>query len=116
VSHRDPDRSAPDGSRRRPWGLREDEARPLFKRALEAGIHFLDTANVFSAEASEEVVGRAMQDLARREDLVLATKVHGALSAGFHVPLHRTQPAFSVIQKLVSGHYSVEVDLEPAAT
>ena len=46
------------------------------------GINFLDTANVYSAGASEEVVGRAIKDLARREDVVLATKVHGAMSAG----------------------------------
>src|SRR5580698_3084574 len=50
--------------------------------ALDAGINFFDTANMYSAGASEEVVGRALKDLARREDIVLATKVHGAMSAG----------------------------------
>jgi len=82
MSYGDPDRPAPDGSPRWPWALREDEARPFFKRALEAGINFFDTANVYSAGSSEEVVGRALKDLARREDVVLATKVHGAMSAG----------------------------------
>jgi aryl-alcohol dehydrogenase-like predicted oxidoreductase len=82
MSYGDPDRVAPDGSRRWPWALREDEARPFFKRALDVGINFFDTANVYSAGASEEVTGRALKDLARREDLVLATKVHGAMSAG----------------------------------
>jgi aryl-alcohol dehydrogenase-like predicted oxidoreductase len=82
MSYGDPDRTAPDGSRRWPWALREDEARPFFKKALDAGINFFDTANVYSAGASEEVTGRALKDLARREDIVLATKVHGAMSKG----------------------------------
>jgi 1-deoxyxylulose-5-phosphate synthase len=82
MSYGDPDRAAPDGTRRWPWALREDQARPFFKRALDVGINFFDTANVYSAGASEEVTGRALKDLARREDIVLATKVHGAMSAG----------------------------------
>jgi 1-deoxyxylulose-5-phosphate synthase len=82
MSYGDPERAAPDGTRRWPWALREDEARPFFKRALDVGINFFDTANVYSAGASEEVTGRALKDLARREDIVLATKVHGAMSAG----------------------------------
>jgi aryl-alcohol dehydrogenase-like predicted oxidoreductase len=82
MSYGDPDRPAPDGARRWPWALREDQSRPFFKRALEAGINFFDTANVYSAGASEEVTGRALKDLARREDVVLATKVHGAMSPG----------------------------------
>jgi 1-deoxyxylulose-5-phosphate synthase len=82
MSYGDPDRTAPDGSRRWPWALREEDSRPFFKRALEAGINFFDTANVYSAGASEEVTGRALKDFARREDVVLATKVHGAMSAG----------------------------------
>jgi aryl-alcohol dehydrogenase-like predicted oxidoreductase len=80
MSYGDPDRPSPDGSRRWPWALREDEARPFFKRALDAGINFFDTANVYSAGASEEVTGRALKQLARREDVVLATKVHGAMT------------------------------------
>jgi 1-deoxyxylulose-5-phosphate synthase len=84
MSYGDPDKVAPDGSRRWPWALREDEARPFFKRALDVGINFFDTANVYSAGASEEVTGRALKDLARREDVVLATKVHGAMSAGLN--------------------------------
>jgi aryl-alcohol dehydrogenase-like predicted oxidoreductase len=82
MSYGDPDRAAPDGIRRWPWALREEEARPFFKRALELGINFFDTANVYSSGASEEITGRALRDLARREDIVLATKVHGAMSAG----------------------------------
>ena len=82
MSYGDPDRASPDGSRRWPWALREEEARPFFARALDLGINFFDTANVYSAGASEEVVGRALKALARREDVVLATKVHGAMSPG----------------------------------
>ena len=82
MSYGDPGRVAPDGSRRWPWALNEADSRPFFKRALEAGINFFDTANVYSAGASEEVTGRALKDLARREDIVLATKVHGAMDPG----------------------------------
>src|ERR1700722_4711586 len=82
MSYGDPDRPAPDGSRRWPWALREDEARPFFKRALDAGINFFDTANVYAAGTREEVTGRALWAMARREDVVLATKVHGAMSKG----------------------------------
>jgi aryl-alcohol dehydrogenase-like predicted oxidoreductase len=82
MSYGDPERASPDGSTRWPWALREDESRPFFKRAIEAGINFFDTANVYSAGASEEVTGRALKEFARREDIVLATKVHGAMSAG----------------------------------
>ena len=64
------------------WALREDEARPFFRRALELGINFFDTANVYSFGASEEVTGRALRDLARREEVVIATKVHGVMRPG----------------------------------
>ncbi len=86
MSYGDPDKVAPDGSRRWPWALREDDARPFFKRAFDVGINFFDTANVYSAGASEVVVGRALQDLARRVDVVLATKVQGAMSSGPNGP------------------------------
>jgi aryl-alcohol dehydrogenase-like predicted oxidoreductase len=82
MSYGDPERAAPDGSRRWPWALREEESRPFFKRALEAGINFFDTANVYSAGASEEGLGRALKDFARREDVVIATKVHGDMRPG----------------------------------
>ncbi|MFL5334529.1 MAG: aldo/keto reductase, partial [Geminicoccaceae bacterium] len=61
------------------WTLDEEASRPLIRRALEAGINFLDTANVYSAGTSEEIVGRALRDFARREEVVLATKVHGRM-------------------------------------
>jgi aryl-alcohol dehydrogenase-like predicted oxidoreductase len=82
MSYGDPERVAPDGSRRWPWALREEDARIFFRKAVDFGINFFDTANVYSAGASEEILGRAVKELGRREDFVLATKVHGAMSAG----------------------------------
>jgi 1-deoxyxylulose-5-phosphate synthase len=58
-----------------PWSLGEDDARPFFQRALDAGINFFDTANTYSAGSSEEITGRALRDLANRDEVVLATKV-----------------------------------------
>ena len=62
-----------------PWALDEEQSRPFLARALELGINFFDTANVYSLGASEEVLGRAMRDLARRDEVVIATKVHGKM-------------------------------------
>ncbi|HEY1011912.1 MAG TPA: aldo/keto reductase, partial [Herpetosiphonaceae bacterium] len=59
----------------RPWVLDEAASRPFIKRALELGINFFDTANMYSDGASEEVLGRALRDFARREEVVIATKV-----------------------------------------
>ncbi len=64
-----------------PWSLPEEESRPFLKRALEVGINFFDTANVYSDGTSEEIVGRALNDFAKREEVVLATKVHGRMRA-----------------------------------
>ncbi len=61
------------------WTLDEDQSRPFIQRAVEEGINFFDTANVYSDGTSEEIVGRALADFARREEIVLATKVHGAM-------------------------------------
>jgi aryl-alcohol dehydrogenase (NADP+) len=65
-----------------PWSLPEEESRTLIKQALDAGITFFDTANVYSAGSSEEITGRAVRDFADREDVVLATKVHGRMRPG----------------------------------
>jgi aryl-alcohol dehydrogenase-like predicted oxidoreductase len=64
------------------WTLDEDASRPLIRQALEAGINFLDTANVYSDGTSEEITGRALKDFARRDEVVLATKVHGRMRPG----------------------------------
>jgi 1-deoxyxylulose-5-phosphate synthase len=64
------------------WTLPEDESRPLIRQAIEAGINFLDTANVYSDGSSEEIVGRAIKDFSRREEIVLATKVNSRMRPG----------------------------------
>ncbi|MEQ8144941.1 aldo/keto reductase [Streptomyces sp. OP7] len=64
------------------WTLDEEASRPLIRQALEAGITFFDTANVYSDGTSEEIVGRALRDFARRDDVVLATKVNGRMRPG----------------------------------
>ncbi|BDH46836.1 oxidoreductase [Salmonella enterica subsp. enterica serovar Choleraesuis] len=58
------------------WTLPEESSRKIIKRALDSGINFFDTANSYSDGSSEEIVGRALKDFARREDIVLATKVY----------------------------------------
>ena len=65
-----------------PWVLEESDSRPVIKHALDAGINFFDTANVYSIGRSEEILGRALVDYARREEIVLATKVHGRMHEG----------------------------------
>jgi aryl-alcohol dehydrogenase (NADP+) len=76
MSYGEPERGNHD------WSLGEDDARPFFRRALEAGINFFDTANVYSAGSSEEITGRALKDFAARDDVVIATKVHGRMRDG----------------------------------
>jgi aryl-alcohol dehydrogenase-like predicted oxidoreductase len=61
------------------WTLPEEESRPFIARAIEAGINFFDTANVYSAGSSEEILGRAIRDMVPREQVVIATKVHGPM-------------------------------------
>ncbi|MBI3761079.1 MAG: aldo/keto reductase [Chloroflexi bacterium] len=71
------------GSREwRDWVLPEEEARPFYKRALESGINFFDTANSYSIGVSEEITGRALKDFARREEVVVASKVFFAAGKG----------------------------------
>lgn len=64
------------------WTLDEDAAAPFFRQAVESGVTFWDTANVYQNGTSEEFVGRAIQRYSRREDIVLATKVHGKMHDG----------------------------------
>jgi 1-deoxyxylulose-5-phosphate synthase len=82
MSYGDPDAVLRGEGRRWPWALREDESRPFFRRAIDLGINFFDTANVYSFGASEEVTGRALREYARREDVVLATKVFSRMRPG----------------------------------
>ena len=64
------------GLEERKWGLNEEQGRPFIKRALELGINFFDTANMYGDGRSEEVLGRALRDFAKREELVIASKVY----------------------------------------
>ena len=64
------------------WTLDEEKSRPLIKQAIELGINFFDTANVYSDGTSEEIVGRALKDFTRRDDVVLATKVFNRMRPG----------------------------------
>jgi aryl-alcohol dehydrogenase-like predicted oxidoreductase len=64
------------------WSLGEEESRPLIKQAVEMGINFFDTANMYSQGSSEEIVGRALKDFASRDQVVIATKVRHPMRAG----------------------------------
>lgn len=61
------------------WVLNEEDSRPIIKKALELGINFFDTANIYSFGASEEFLGRALKDFAKRDEVVIATKLHGKM-------------------------------------
>src|SRR6202040_2116607 len=64
------------------WSIGEEEGRPLIKRALEGGINCFDTANRYSLGSSEEILGRAVKDFARRDEVVIATRVYGRMRPG----------------------------------
>src|SRR5262249_10893385 len=66
----------------RPWVLDEAAAQPFFRKATEAGITFFDTANMYALGRSEEVTGRALKAMARREEIVIATKVYYKMADG----------------------------------
>src|SRR5690242_4332282 len=77
MSYGDP--TTPDAH---PWALTEDQAEPFFRQAVELGVTFWDTANVYQRGTSEQIVGRAITRYSRREDIVLATKVRGKMHDG----------------------------------
>jgi aryl-alcohol dehydrogenase-like predicted oxidoreductase len=64
------------------WTLNEEQSRPFYQRALELGINFFDTADMYGLGSSEEILGRAMRDFTRREEVVLATKVYSPIGKG----------------------------------
>ena len=64
------------------WSLTEEDSRPFIRKALDLGINFFDTANVYSDGTSEEIVGRALKDFIRRDDVVIATKVRNRMRPG----------------------------------
>ncbi|WP_213816836.1 aldo/keto reductase [Glaciihabitans sp. dw_435] len=78
MTYGDPDRGA------HPWSVGLDESRPFFRQALDLGVTTFDTANVYSLGSSEEITGQLLGEMARREDVVIATKVHGVMRPGPH--------------------------------
>jgi aryl-alcohol dehydrogenase-like predicted oxidoreductase len=64
------------------WVLNAENSRPIIQKALELGINFFDTANVYSIGVSEEILGRALKDFAKRDEVVIATKLHGKMREG----------------------------------
>ncbi len=64
------------------WVLNEQDSRPIIQKALELGVNFFDTADVYSLGASEEILGRALKDFAKRDQVVIATKVFGEMGKG----------------------------------
>lgn len=70
MSFGDPDRGFHSG-----WVLKEEDSRKIIKKALDQGINFFDTANIYGLGSSEEILGRAIRDFAKREDVVIATKL-----------------------------------------
>jgi aryl-alcohol dehydrogenase-like predicted oxidoreductase len=76
MSYGNPDRGSHE------WTLPEDASRSLIRRALDAGINFFDTANVYSDGTSEEILGRALRDYGQRDEVVIATKVFGPMRPG----------------------------------
>ncbi|MFD1721464.1 aldo/keto reductase [Amnibacterium endophyticum] len=76
MSYGDPQRGG------HPWSLPVDDAKPFFRRAVEAGITTFDTANVYSDGSSEEITGAALKEFATRDEVVIATKVHGRMGPG----------------------------------
>ncbi|MCI0842422.1 MAG: aldo/keto reductase, partial [Chloroflexi bacterium] len=69
-------------SKWRDWILEEEDSKPFYKKALEAGINFFDTADVYSLGVSEEITGRALKEYAKRDDVVIATKVFSPMGGG----------------------------------
>ena len=76
MSYGEPGRGA------HPWSLGREAAEPFFRQALDAGINFFDTANVYSAGSSEEITGQTLLSMISREEVVIATKVHGRMRPG----------------------------------
>src|SRR5580700_10397968 len=76
MTYGQPDRGHP------VWSLGENDARPLIRHALDAGINFFDTANVYSQGSSEEILGHALRGFANRDDVVIATKLRHPMRSG----------------------------------
>ena len=95
------------------WVLDEENSRPIIQKALELGIKFFDTANVYSIGMSEEFLGRALKDLAKRDEVVIATKVHGKMHAGPNGSGLSRKAILSEIDKSLKRLGTDYVDLYP---
>ncbi len=91
------------------WSLGEEESRPFIRRALEAGINFFDTANRYSLGNSEEILGRAIKDFARRDEVVIATKVHGRMRPGAR-ERRRACPGKAIMTEIDASLRRLETD------
>ena len=94
-----------------PWTLGEAASRPFLKKALDLGINFFDTANVYSDGTSEEIVGKALLDYARRGEVVIATKVHGRMHKGLNGAGLSRKAIFAEIDASLSRLGTDHVDL-----
>jgi aryl-alcohol dehydrogenase (NADP+) len=77
----------------RPWILEKAEARPIVQRAVELGINFFDTADMYSAGASEELTGKFLREFTRREEVVIATKVFFPVDIAYQAGSSNSPPA-----------------------
>jgi aryl-alcohol dehydrogenase (NADP+) len=91
----------------RSWVLSAEDSRPIVKRALDAGINFFDTANSYSRGVSEQILGRALRDMARREDVVIATKVYFPTGPG---PNNRGLSRKNILHAVESSLRNLETD------
>jgi aryl-alcohol dehydrogenase (NADP+) len=96
-----------DASKGRAWVLGLDEARPIIRAAWDAGINFYDTANVYSAGTSEEITGTVLWELAKRDEIVLATKVNGEMRKG---PNGKGQSRKAIISELDNSLKRLKTD------
>lgn len=94
-----------------PWVLDEGESRPIIRKALEYGINFFDTANVYADGTSEEIVGQCLRDYANRDEIVIATKVHGRMHEGPNGAGLSRKAIFSEIDKSLKRLGTDYVDL-----
>jgi len=96
-----------DASKERQWALGEAEARPIIRAAWDAGINFFDTANVYSAGTSEEIVGTLLKELTPRDQIVLATKVNGVMRPG---PNGRGQSRKAILSEIDNSLRRLKTD------
>ena len=94
-----------------PWVLDEGESRPIIRKALEYGINFFDTANVYADGTSEEILGQSLKDYANRDEIVIATKVHGRMHEGPNGAGLSRKAIFSEIDKSLKRLGADYVDL-----